>query len=289
MQLKLIENIKTPSIATPLRYTGGKRVIAREVRMLMPDSAKEIFSPFLGGGGLELRIAASGINLYAYDLSKFVVDFWRGFLKDSHQVCQEAFTFYDELNKIDDIKIVKPKINKLSKERKVFDVQDICKRAGIIWVLNAVTRDGRPGATFCNNRTESGPNNGKYWGMRRLHYFLEQRFTDWWNPYIAEIDRLDWRESMHKHPNKFMYADPPYVGKDRMYDRDNEKFAHEEFAAEVKARNSYWILSYGENEMIRDLYSDYKILEPKWTKKAIAPKSPRQEKVDGDELLILNI
>lgn len=289
MQLSLFENIKTPSIVPPLRYTGGKRVIAREVMMLMPDNIKSIFSPFMGGGGLELQVAASGKDLYAYDYSRFVTDFWKGFLKDPKKVCLEAYEFYIELNKIDDLDVVKPEVNRLSLEREVFNIEDICKRSAIIWVLNGMVRDGRPGGTFCNNRTEKGANNGKYWGMRRPLFFLNERFMEWCNPYVKEIERLDWRVSMKKHPHKFMYADPPYVGKDRMYDRDNEKFAHEDFAKEVKSRNSYWILSYGEHEMIRDLYADYKILEPKWTKHALAPENPRKDKVDGDELLILNI
>ena len=287
MQLNLVD-FKTPSVDTPFRYTGGKRVIAKEVSMMMPRDAKSMLSPFLGGGGLELRVAARGVKVYGYDLSRFISDFWLAFLSDPNQVCQEAYKFYYELNNIDELSVVKNKINLLSKERKVFNIANIYQRAGIIWSINSMVRDGRPGGNFCNNRTEGGPNNGKYWGMRRPEFFIDKRFTHWWNPNIF-IEREDWRVSMKKHPDIFMYADPPYVGKDRMYDTANEKFKHQEFAREVKSRDSQWILSYGEHDMIRDLYSEYTILEPKWTKKALAPQNPREEKVDGDELLILNL
>ena len=288
MQLNLIDNFKEPSVATPFRYTGGKRVIAKEVSMLMPSDTKSMLSPFLGGGGLELRIAARGVRVYAYDLSEFITAFWIGFLSNPHQVCKDAFQFYSDLNDIDDLTIVKDKINFLSKGRNVLKIADIHERAGIIWAINSMVRDGRPGGHFCNNRTENGPNNGKYWGMRKPEFFINQRFIDWWNPNIT-VEREDWRVSMKKHPDIFMYADPPYIGKDRMYDDANEKFKHQAFAREVKSRNSPWILSYGKHDMIYDLYSEYKILEPKWTKKALAPQNPREEKVDGDELLILNL
>lgn len=85
-QLTLLENLKTPSSAPPFRYTGGKRVIGREVQMLMPSNTKEMISPFMGGGGLELQIAASGIHVHAYDTSKFISEFWKGFLLDPGQV-----------------------------------------------------------------------------------------------------------------------------------------------------------------------------------------------------------
>ena len=288
-QLTLLENLKTPSSAPPFRYTGGKRVIGREVQMLMPSNTKEMISPFMGGGGLELQIAASGIHVHAYDTSKFISEFWKGFLLDPGQVCENAYRFYKCLNNCDNFEMVKRTVNELSRYRGVLKYyENQFEKSGVIWTLNCMVRDGRPGATFCNNRTEKGPNNGKYWGMQLPKFFIEQRYMDWWNPYI-HIDNLDWRISMEKHSDIFLYADPPYVGKDNMYDSDNEKFQHEEFAKELKSRNSYWILSYGEHEMIRDLYSDYKILEPKWVKRALDPKNPRKDKVDGDELLILNI
>ena len=287
-QLTLLENLKTPSSEPFFRYTGGKRLIGREVQMLMPTDTTEVLSPFLGGGGLELQIAASGITVYAYDTSKFITEFWDGLFSNPYRVCQIAHRFYIDLNKLDDVDEVREKINELSRYRKVFDIEDKVEKSGIIWALNALVRDGRPGGTFCNNRTEKGANDGKYWGMRLPEFFIRKRYLDWWNPYFF-VENMDWRESLKKHPDIFLYGDPPYVGKDNMYDSENEKFQHEEFAKEVKNRNAPWILSYGEHEMIRDLYADYKILEPKWVKRALDPKNPRQGKVDGDELLILNI
>ena len=263
-QLNLFD-FKIPSSATPFRYTGGKRKIAHEVLMMMPRDTKEMLSPFLGGGSLEIQAAARGATVYAHDISLFVTEFWKGFLLDPYKTSQEAFDFYFELDQIPDLEFVKARVNELSRHRKVFDLDCPYKVAGIIWAINCMVRDGRPGATFCNNRTEKGANNGEHWGMRKPRFYTDPRFTDWWNPNF-NVERLDWRVSMARYPEIFMYADPPYVEKDRLYDNENEKFAHEEFAKMIKERNSTWILSYGEHKMIRDLYSDYKILEPKWTK-----------------------
>ena len=286
MQLSLMDT-KVPSFCPPFRYTGGKRKLQREIEMMMPSGTKEMLSPFVGGAAIELKLASSGIKVYAHDWSPFITDFWEGFLSDPKEVCVRAFKFYEYINYIDDKQKVKRIINGLSNKRKVLGITNIYARAAILWVLNGMVRDGQPGAYFCNNKTEHGANNGLYWGIRRPEFYLDERFSDWSNNNFT-VERLDWRVSMAKYPNIFMYGDPPYIGKDALYDKRNPPFEHEEFAREMKLRESKWILSYGDHHKIRNLYSDYKILKPTWTKQSSNPKYTKERKA-AEELLILNL
>ena len=73
-------------ISSPLTYWGGKRWLFKTVHALIPDSETEIFSPFLGGGSIEINLAYKGYTVHAYDNYKPLVNFWQHWLSDPESV-----------------------------------------------------------------------------------------------------------------------------------------------------------------------------------------------------------
>ncbi len=67
---------------TPLRYPGGKSRAVKHILPLIPEDCEELCSPFLGGGSVELAVAARGTPVHAYDVFEPLVWFWNALLSD---------------------------------------------------------------------------------------------------------------------------------------------------------------------------------------------------------------
>ena len=67
-------------ISSPLRYPGGKRWLFTTLLPFIPECTKEMVSPFLGGGAIELNMALRGVKVYGYDTFEPLVNFWNRYL-----------------------------------------------------------------------------------------------------------------------------------------------------------------------------------------------------------------
>ena len=123
-----------------------------------------------------------------------------------------------------------------------------------------------------NRSTFSGATFSGGWSREAAH----TRFTD------SSIERLrnfkvknfnveceSFHSSIIKHPNAFLYCDPPYLlgkGKNNLYGiagSTHKGFPHMDLY-DVLSERTGWILSYNDKQEIRDLYSGYEIIESEW-------------------------
>ena len=91
-------------ISSPLTYWGGKRWLFKTLLPLIPEGTTEIFSPFLGGGSIEINLAHRGYTVHAYDNYAPLVNFWQHWLNDPEAVrlaVYELLSLYnhDELSR----------------------------------------------------------------------------------------------------------------------------------------------------------------------------------------------
>ena len=102
------------------------------------------------------------------------------------------------------------------------------------------------------------------------------------------VEQGDFKDSISKHPDTFLYCDPPYMlgkeyipahddkdgnhvagywlNRETLYGTDgdlHEGFDHQGLH-EILTQRSGWVLSYNDCEEIRDLYSSYEIREAEW-------------------------
>lgn len=259
---------------SPLRYPGGKSRAVKHILPHFPEDIREVCSPFLGGGSVELALANRGIQVYGYDVFEPLIWFWRALLQDPEGLAREA----DALRKHTDYCSPKglPKEDFAAiKEQLKNETEYSLKNAAKFYALN---RSSFSGATLSGG-----------WSKRASY----GRFTD------SSIDRVklfrgrnlyvcaqDFKKSIEAHPKAFLYLDPPYLlGKDKenLYGNSgntHKTFDHLGLVNILKERNN-WILSYNNCPEILKLYEDYDIIYPDW-------KYGMSSDKDSNEVLIIN-
>src|SRR5205085_11786026 len=81
---------------------------------------------------------------------------------------------------------------------------------------------------------------------------------------------LDFEQSIAKHPNAFLFLDPPYwlaANANTLYGRNGDlhkNFDHQRLFNVLKTRMN-WLLCYNDCPEIRNLYKNYKIESVHWS------------------------
>ena len=243
---------------TPLRYPGGKSRAVRHILPLIPEDITELCSPFLGGGSVELAVAARGTPVHAYDIFKPLVWFWNALLRDPRLLAVCADSYRKEHPDFEEGRGL------LKEDFSLF--RDELRREGHFSYDNAakfyaINRSSFSGATFSGG-----------WSKRASY----KRFTD------SSIERIyqfrepnitvsceDFKTSIRRHPGAFLYCDPPYLlgpEKESLY--GDKGAAHVGFdhkgLHDALSQRSGWVLSYNDCPEIRDLYKNYEIREAEW-------------------------
>ena len=239
-----------------LRYPGGKTRAIKILLPYLPNDLIVLYSPFFGGGSLELTCAKTLPNLqkvYGNDKFQPLIDFWKAVQSDVKTICDSLYT-------------IRPTITKeiFNEYRKTLNAE-ICnlQRAVMYFVIN---RCSFSGATFSGGFSDESS---------------KKRFT------ISSIDRikeldlskiefscLDFTDFFSLHndalmlPGHYIYADPPYMlGKgSKLYGTKgdlHEDFDHKKFK-ECICKFPNWIISYNDTEEIRELYVGYEIKPLQW-------------------------
>jgi len=105
------------------------------------------------------------------------------------------------------------------------------------------------------------------------------------------IEKLDFEVLMRRYdkPDGFIYLDPPYVELGtKLYDNsfgDDEHMRLRDVLADMKA---LWLLSYNDHPLVRELYTNYPIMEASWSYNMTAGKTATNVCRDGAELIITN-
>ena len=83
---------------SPLRYPGGKTRAVKHILPHFPEDMKELCSPFLGGGSIELALASKGVKVHAYDIFEPLVCFWKHLIENP-EALSEAASLHRHLDK----------------------------------------------------------------------------------------------------------------------------------------------------------------------------------------------
>jgi DNA adenine methylase len=244
---------------SPLRYPGGKSRAAKEILSHVPSHVPHLVSPFIGGGSVELLAAERGIRVSGYDSFKPLVAFWQQLIKDPIKLAT----------------LVQPHLG-LTKEQ-FYEMQAQHKdelsfeEAVRFFVLNRSSFSGTTLSGGCSDPS------GRF--TQSSIDRLVTCNTDW-----LTVNYADFHDTLDRHPDDFLYLDPPYLIKDFIYGcrgNTHKAFDHKGLCQRLKERKG-WILSYNNHPEILDAYRDFTILEPKWSYGMSKDKTSR-------EVLILNL
>lgn len=232
----------TYSTRSLLRYPGGKTRGVDFITQFFPKNLDKLLSPFLGGGSIELSVAAEGTTVFGYDAFTPLVEFWQCLLGQPDELADEVEKYFP---------LPKAKFYELQQTQTKFRKK--IERAAVYYVLN---RSSFSGSTLSGGMSPDHP---------RFTRTAIERLRSFHNPNIV-IKKADYKISLAEHPFTFAYLDPPYLIKSSLYGKKgnaHKDFDHESLAMSLSKRD-HWILSYNDCETIRSLYAGFHILTPNW-------------------------
>ena len=231
------------SIRSPLRYPGGKSRAVKRILSYFPDDLDILASPFFGGGSVELACVSNGIRVYGYDAFEPLVNFWQATLENADEVARVARRYHP---------LSRTQFYALQK--RFFKRTDRVEQAAAFFALN---RSSYSGTTLSGGMSPGHP---------RFTPSAIERLAEF-EANLLEVECADFKDSLARHPNDFLYLDPPYANGGRLYGARgdmHEGFDHIGLSDILKSRDG-WVLSYNDCEMVRDLYSGHNFVTPEWT------------------------
>ena len=224
------------TVRSPLRYPGGKSKAVKTILKYLPRGLKTLVSPFMGGGSVELAVASKGARVYGYDAFEPLVFFWQAVLNYPESLAG-VVRQYHPLDSRD--------FYELQKLMKAGEITDRQRIAAVFFALN---RASFSGVTLSGGMSPSHPRFTQD-TIQQLKRFHSPRLT---------VEKADFAESIARHPDDFLYCDPPYLLENsNLYGKNGNMhagFDHQKLASLLKGREK-WVLSYNDSAEIRDLYA----------------------------------
>jgi len=226
---------------SPLRYPGGKTRAVDSIYSIIPENETKLCSPFLGGASIELA-CTTRMEVFGSDIFEPLIDFWQMLLDDREKLVERVKSYYP---------LSRTKFYNLQK--RYIHLEDKLERAAVFFVLN---RSSFSGTTLSGGMSPGHPRFTKS-SIKRLEKFTTKNFN---------VECADFRDSIEKHKDAFLYLDPPYMNGQALYGVKGDThtgFEHHALA-DILHKRERWIMSYNDCEEIRTLYKGHPILSIEW-------------------------
>jgi len=241
MALRPFINVPQNYPRSPLRYPGGKNRAIKAIVSCIPANETELCSPFLGGGSVELA-CTTRMHVHGADIFSPLVDFWQELLENKDALVKRVESYHP---------LTRTAFYNL--QQRYINLEDKLERAAAFFVLN---RSSFSGTTLSGGMSPGHPRFTRS-AIDRLRDFEATNF---------DVECADFRDTIAKYPNAFLYLDPPYLNGQELYGLkgDTHKdFDHVALANLLSDRNR-WIMSYNDCAVIRQLYRNNLILSVDW-------------------------
>ena len=289
-------NAKIGSSRTWLRYFGGKTIAVPHILKSFPEGITEMMSPFVGGGSVELAAAASGIRVYSYDKFELLVKLWNTMFENAGVVAERAIELYPMDNAT---------LKEMFKSGFFYNCEDLIEQCATCWVANKQDWNGR----FLNASGFYDHRKNMFIKRRRIvRRALNPKFWHKWDAPNLSVECAIFEDSLDLHPDLFVYADPPYIGNERVYGKYRTKktdprykeFNHYKFAEKMIARaetsKGGFAISYEDDKrgIIKRLYKNFEIIPMQWHQGSVASrqssvaKRKRRDSNSTKEILIIH-
>jgi DNA adenine methylase len=245
-------------INSPLRYPGGKAKMFGFFQKLLLDCeliGKTYCEPYAGGAGLALQLLSTGLvgKIRINDIDPGVYAFWKAVKFENEQFCklvQSASLSIDEWRR-QKTKLSAPSTSELDRGFAFFYLNRT-NRSGIIEGAGPIGGYSQSGKWLIDARFNK---EALISSIRTISRFSAQ----------IDISNMDAVEFCNANMNRdsIFYLDPPYYVKgSKLYRNHYKPEDHAEIRDLLKSKNEeLWILTYDNNECIRDLYSNFDPVE----------------------------
>lgn len=263
---------------SPLRYPGGKGCIFKFMTQFLEENnliGTDYAEPYAGGCGLALRLMMDEFvgDIYINDLNPSIYAFWCVVLTRADDFCDwieqvpitvEQWAFYRQVQT----------------NYKIADTFDLAKSTFFLNRTNVsgVISGGMIGGV---NQTGKYKINARFNKTELIDRIRDiKRFSH--RIHLSNLDGIDFVRQLEKlKRNIFIYLDPPYYKKGSdLYMNSFCDDDHKELADYVKTMHKKWIISYDNQEFIKQLYEN--------NKKVLYHLAHCTSNRVGDELLIFD-
>lgn len=225
-----------------INWIGGKRLLRKTIAELIPCDIKSYIEVF-GGGAWVLFFKEKWANLEVYnDLDNNLYNLFT-IVKYHAEAFEKEYQFMINSHKgFQDMLEFKP-LTDIQRAAKFFFL--LQRSYGAKMAQFAYGRNGNSGcAKSQNNIIER---------IRVISSRLDKVY----------IENLDFENLIKRYDHKdaLFYLDPPYTKGEGYKIVRTKDFEHERLFNCIKNIKGRWLLSYNDNEYIRNLYKDYNIIE----------------------------
>lgn len=262
---------------TPIRYAGGKSKAYSVIteQLLKFSRPKRIISPFMGGGSLESRWSSElRVKVIGYDIFDALVNFWQVLLTNPRELSDELHTLSPTKEKYTEVKEWLLEWDYTQTMLKDWHTDYYKREAKSLSPLKAAAY------YYFNHNLSYGP---MYLGWISKIYEDPAKWSkmvcqvkNYRNPNLS-VEKGDFQEVIAQHKNDFLYLDPPYLlgagGNNKMFkgvypnaniDVHHSGFDHEALKRLLHNHEGGFILSYNDCDHIREAYSEFEQIFPKW-------------------------
>lgn len=236
---------------SPLRYPGGKTAIYPFISSLLSENnlvGCSYAEPYAGGAGLALKLLKNNLvsSIYLNDYDKAIYSLWYSILNYPQEI----------IKWINDTPI---NMDSWEKYREIYknEKEDILQLGKSALFLNRTNISGVIKGGVIGGKEQLG----KYKIDARFNKLdtirkIEEIYTLKDKIYLSNKDGIDFVKGLNK--DTFIYFDPPYYKKgSELYMNFFRSQDHEKLSRFIRDIEQNWIVSYDNEEFIKNLYSEF--------------------------------
>lgn len=272
---------------TALRYPGGKsKVVKNILAPRFPKEFDEFYEPFIGGGSVALFIAQMypDKKIYINDLNTKLYGFWLVLKNSPDTLVQSLHSIRDAFDPENEEK-GKELLERMTEALYEGD-GNLLKVAASYYVLNKISFSGM---------TEHASLSKEAYRKTFNHKNIDRITEIATHMKNFEITNKHFKDVMvNAEENDFTFLDPPYmIESSNLYGKNGEMhkdFDHELFLNSVKNLKGKFMITYNDNEWLREAYKDYNIetVEYKYYMAFDTDEDGNKKTRNKNELIITN-
>lgn len=251
--------LKTPTISSRsvIRYPGGKFRARKILDELLPSNVRHVFSPFIGGGSFELYLTEKNIKVEAIDKFLILANFWEQLSENPQLVADGAQKYLGNVDK----ELFKELQEELKNIENSLVIENKIDTAVKFLVVN---RCSFSGSTLSGGFSKES-------AKTRLTQTIVDKVRQWYNPHL-KVSYGDCHNALKNIPTNtdFLFLDPPYLleeEKNSLYGvlgNLHKGFDHVLLRDQVVEAGLPFLLTYNNDETVKELWKDYTIKEAEW-------------------------
>lgn len=222
---------------------------------MFPEFSGTYFEPFIGSGVISIYQGEinPNRNIHINDIYTDLYNLWINVRDNADELVNRCIDIRGRYPKEEALTLGKQLFNEMTVLQ---ETDDSLNKAVGFFVKNKISFSGVGGVSKLAYRDTFNDGN-----TRKL-LLISKIIRDF------EITNTDYRDLFaESKPDDFIFLDPPYDIKDMLYGPDGKihaGFDHREFFEAVSKLECKWMITYNDNETLRDWYKDYNIMDEEY-------------------------